>query len=498
MVSFFHVDLNSFFASVEQQLHPELRGRPVGVVPMVAETTCCIAASYEAKRLGVKTGTSVREARQLCPEIVLVTGRPSEYVRIHHLILEAADTVLPVHAVHSIDEFSCRLMGAERERDRALELGRRMKHAIVERVGVCLTSSVGIAPNRWLAKIASDMMKPDGLVIIEPHELPSRLFGLELQDLPGIGPRMDANLRAKGVTSVEQLCGFERHELRALWGSVWGEYMWRWLRGEDVEEPATHRSSIGHEHVLPPAQRNEAGARAVAAKLLAKAATRARHMGYRAGRLVLSLRFEERHPPTRAGSGEPPPGRSGFRWDDGDEAEELNAGAAEDARARGGHSSVGSGAPKRGPRRSWHGEARFPETADTLTLMQALLKLWGERPKGTPFKVGVTLVDVIPDGSATGALFEGARRRGRLAQAMDRINAHLGRNSVYFGAMHGAEHAAPMRIAFSHIPDRTMAEVAAEMSNEMLAPFHPPGGKNRETPVRNRQSEEGVENRNRE
>src|ERR1700753_4350975 len=121
------VDLNSYFASVEQEVRPELRGRPVGVVPMVADTTVCIAASYEAKAYGVKTGTVVADAKRMCPEIVFVEGRHEIYVDYHHRILEAIETCIPVSSVQSIDEMACRLIGRERPLQAALDLGLRVK-----------------------------------------------------------------------------------------------------------------------------------------------------------------------------------------------------------------------------------------------------------------------------------------------------------------------------------------------------------------------------------
>jgi len=121
-INYLFLDMNSYFASVEQQLRPELRGKPVAVVPMLAETTCCIAVSYEARRYGIKTGTRVQDARLLCPRLELVEARPKEYIRIHHQILRAVDTVLPVEAVLSIDEMVCKLMGREKEPAHALRL----------------------------------------------------------------------------------------------------------------------------------------------------------------------------------------------------------------------------------------------------------------------------------------------------------------------------------------------------------------------------------------
>ncbi len=121
------VDLNSYFASCEQEARPELRGRPVGVVPMMADTTCCIAASYEAKAFGVKTGTIVADAKRMCPEIVLVEARHELYTEFHHRIVEAVESCVPVTAVCSIDEMACRLIGRERPLLAALDLGMKVK-----------------------------------------------------------------------------------------------------------------------------------------------------------------------------------------------------------------------------------------------------------------------------------------------------------------------------------------------------------------------------------
>src|ERR1700688_2846148 len=108
---FLHIDLNSFFASVEQQLHPEYRNRPLAVVPTQADTTCCIAASYEAKALGIKTGTQVGEAKKICPEIVLIEGNHGEYAAYSHKIAAAVERCCPVAHTPSIDEMVCELMG---------------------------------------------------------------------------------------------------------------------------------------------------------------------------------------------------------------------------------------------------------------------------------------------------------------------------------------------------------------------------------------------------
>jgi hypothetical protein len=231
-IKYLFLDMNSYFASVEQQLRPELRGRPVAVAPMLTETTCCIAASYEAKRYGIKTGTLVQDARLLCPGLEVVEARPKEYIRIHHQILRAVDTVLPIEAVLSIDELVCKLMGREQEPAEALRLGAQVKQAIYRQVGEQLRCSVGLGPNRFLAKVAAEMHKPDGLTLLRLADLPHRLYSLALRDLPGIGPGMEQRLFKHGVTTVEELYRLSVLQLSQVWGSrVHGFAWWHRLRG---------------------------------------------------------------------------------------------------------------------------------------------------------------------------------------------------------------------------------------------------------------------------
>src|SRR5574343_768286 len=184
------VDFNSYFASVEQQLDPALRGRPVGVVPVMADSSCCIAASYEAKAFGIKTGTRVSDAKRRCPDIVLILADHARYVQVHQQALAVVDRIVPVLQVVSIDEMECELTGRWRERERAVRLAQQVKAALLTEEGECMRTSVGIAPNRLLAKLASDMHKPDGLTVIEPHEIPDRLLHLPVSSINGIGPRM--------------------------------------------------------------------------------------------------------------------------------------------------------------------------------------------------------------------------------------------------------------------------------------------------------------------
>lgn len=410
------IDFNSYFASVEQQLQPRLLGRPVAVVPVMSERTCCIAASYEAKARGVRTGTKVYDAIRLCPTIELVQSRPREYVKMHHRLVQAIESCIPVQTVHSIDEMACRLLGAERQRGNAVEIARRIKRAI-GREFEHIRCSIGIAPNRFLAKVGTDMQKPDGLVVIEKSDLPHALHRLDLIDLPGIGPRMLKRLNRAGIHSVEELCALSEHGLCSIWKSVLGRYWFHWLRGEDVPDIPTHKSSIGHQHVLPPELRTEEGARAVAIKLLHKAAARMRHLGYWARQMTVFVDLREQG--------------SWSAW-----------------RRLGGGAGV----------------------QDTLSLVRAFVPLWASRPPGEPLMVDVTLHNLVHDKYATLPLFPEERHERRLAEVMDAINRKFGRNSAYLACMHEARDAAPMGIAFSSVPDLDLPDAWGRAEAETDTP----------------------------
>lgn len=419
-VNWLFVDLNSYFASVEQQVRPELRGRPVGVVPALVDTTCCIAASYEAKALGVRTGTIVADAKKMCPEIVLVEGRHELYRDFHHQIVEAVESCVPVTAVCSIDEMACRLMGRERGLRAALDLGLRVKGTIRERVGECLRSSVGLATNRYLAKVASDMEKPDGLVALPLDILPEALRTLTLRDLPGIGARTEKRLNEKGIRTMEELLALSDEKAETLWGSVWGGRMAHWLRGEDFEMAENeHMKSLSHQHVLAPEMRTAEKAYAVAHKLLHKAAMRLRSHGLWASSIGLAIGFA-----VPRGQGAAPVSTYGV------------------------------------PSKGWHAELRLAECQDNGTLIAALQKLWEQRPAGGdfdhPYFIGVSLNNLVPDRLHTLNLFDaldGEQRRTRLLATMDELNNKYGMSTLAPATMLAAYKAAPTRIAFHSIPE---------------------------------------------
>ena len=284
------MDLNSYFASVEQQENPKLRGRPVAVVPMATEHTCAIAASYEAKAYGIKTGTIIRDARKMCPNLICVPARHDIYVRYHNLILEEFIKHAPINKVWSIDEWSCRLPPNKRNITAIEALSAKIKRGIHENVGEAINCSIGVASNSLLAKIGSDMQKPDGLTILDQSNLQEKLFALKLTALPGIGINMEKRLNCAGIHTIEQFWNISPKHARRIWGSVQGERFWYWLHGYDFEEPETQRNyMIGHSRVLDINLRTPEKARLMARRLLTKATYRLRRKGFYAGTLSLGV-----------------------------------------------------------------------------------------------------------------------------------------------------------------------------------------------------------------
>ena len=402
-----YVDFDSFFASAEQHFQPRLRGRPVGVVPVDSEHTGLIAVSREAKARGVKRGTGVREARQICPGIVLVTARHERYVELHHAIVETIGSIVPVKAVCSIDEMVCALLPSEQAR--ALTLASRVKSAVASRIGPALTCSVGLGPNELIAKIAAEMEKPDGLVAIHPDDLPGPLMCLPLTDIPGIAKGNAARLARAGISDMGALWRLQPKELRRLWGSVEGERLWMGIHGYAVERPETHRRMFGHGRVLPSGWRNLSGAYACARVLLVKAANRMRRAGFAARSLALWLTDRD---------------------------------------------SAG-----------WYGEEKFQPAWDDPSLLASLSRLFSHAEREIPKRnlgrsVHVTLHDLAPMKDAEGDLFgfteeaQRRRRQERLSLLADRFNAAHRKTLLHWGpwiSIPGGY--AGAKIAFNRIPD---------------------------------------------
>jgi DNA polymerase IV len=405
------LDLNSYFASVEQQDRPELRGRPVAVVPVETDRTCAIAASYEARPFGIRTGTMIHEARQKCPGLVCVLARHDRYAEYHTRIRAEIENHLPVTHVVSIDEVACQLIGSLREPAAAEALARRIKRGLRENIGEHIRCSIGLSTNRFLAKLASDLQKPDGLVTLHPRELPARVRDLRLTDLCGISGAMQARLFAAGIWDMEALWAAPLEQLRRVWGGIPGERFWFQLRGVELPSPPTQRGMIGHSHVLGPENRTLDRAEQVLRRLTLKAAARLRQEGFYTTLLQVSVRLE------------------------------------------------------RGPRVTE--ESRFAPLCDSPGCLGEVSKVWlrlgRELGPAVIKQVAVSLLGLVPaDRLRQLDLFPADNpaalrlklRRERLSQTLDAVNRKLGRDTLTVGLPQAdvSRHTGA-KIAFNRVPE---------------------------------------------
>lgn len=398
MLKWLLFDLNSYFASCEQQEDPSLRGKPVAVVPMITDSTSVIAASYEAKKYGIKTGTRVSDAKRMCPRLILKSGNHRLYTEYHHKIVKAVEEVLPIKKVLSIDEVACELIGREREPLTAAKIAQQMKDHVRAVVGSEIKSSVGIGPNILIAKIASDMQKPDGLVIVPTSQILQKIGPLPIEALPGVGVQMKIRLNAKGYFTIADFMKVPEQELRKHWGSIWGLRVARELMGEEIafnKNPLAN--SVGHEHVLPPVFRTPEKAFMVLSKLLMKAAARIRDEKLKARRLQVYVKFTD------------------------------------DTRLE--------------------NTVSFSETDDSAYLLRELKKIYAVRKDQRPVKVAVVLGDLI-SGPAQMSLFDSPKTNS-INHALDTINTKYGANTLFMANTKEVLSSAKTRISFNHIPEVT-------------------------------------------
>lgn len=381
-----YLDMNSFFASVEQHLDPALRGRPVAITAVDSDAGACVAASYEAKAFGVKTGTRVADARRMCPGIIFRPSRHRIYVSFNLAVADILDRHAELTHIRSVDEFQLALSGEAQTLDGATALVTRLKAAVAGEIGPCLRFSAGFGPNHLLAKIAGKLHKPDGCAWLAAENMPDRIAHLALDDLPGISRAMKDRLIRAGVCDVVQLCQLDPRHARMIWRSVEGERFVRMLQGMDIPIQPTQRGGFGNSKVLAPEFRDPRAAYRVGRWLVEKATARLRRDGRVAARFSLVVSFMDRP-----------------------------------AYAR--------------------GVSCFPsqDTAFFLRLHRALWRaLWRAGRPGQVLSLGVNLTDVTlldhRQGDLLAPLTPAERTRGeRVSVAVDQINARFGDGVIRYG-----------------------------------------------------------------
>ncbi len=385
------LDMNSFFASVEQQVQPSLRGKPIGVAPYTGGTGCIIAASKEAKAKGVKIGR-VSEMKKICPDIKIVESRPALYMIYHKEIKKLIESFTPYYEPLSIDEFVLLLTPREQNYNTAVKLGQNLKKAIKERVGDYLTCSVGIGPSKFLAKMAGERKKPDGLTVVQLSELKKFYSSLKLLDITGINFRMQYRLNFYKIYSPADFFNCSLSRLRQILNHPGRLWYYR-LRGFEVDDFTIKNKTVGHSHVLPPEYRSLKGAQAVIRKLIFKAGKRLRAERLWATGVSVSVGF---------------------------------------------FNTEGFGQSKK--------TAAFCDTRSFSDHIFDILKKC--RWRGKPIYVSICAFGLVKMGGEQISLIKEIEKQKSLAKAIDLINDNFGPEAVFPASMFFARDTAPDRIPF--------------------------------------------------
>lgn len=248
-----HIDLNSCFATVEQQSRPLLRGRPIAVVNRRTENTAIITASYEAKKYGVKVGMRFKEAKLLVPDIIAVETDPAKYRFVYHKMMDMMKTYSPHVTMKSIDEGVIDFKHAtDRMRSRDLrDIGEEIKQRMKDEIGSAMRCNVGVSTNRFLAKTAAGLHKPDGLDVITHENLRDTFAAMKLTDLTGIAKQNEHRLNAVGIDTPLQFLDASAETLhKMVFKSVCGDEWYQRLRGYEVDDRVFDLKTVGRQYVL--------------------------------------------------------------------------------------------------------------------------------------------------------------------------------------------------------------------------------------------------------
>lgn len=285
---YLHADLDAFYASVEQRDRPELRGRPVIVGGGVV-----LAASYEAKARGIQTAMGGRRARRLCPDAIVVAPRMSAYTEASRAVFAVFRDTTPWVEPLSIDEAFLDVGGLRRLRGEPVEIARELRRRVREEVGLPIT--VGIATTKFLAKVASDAAKPDGLLLVPPGGELAFLHPLPVERLWGVGPVTSAKLRDRGITTVGQVARLSEQTLVAMAGRAAGRRLHALAHNRDPRriETGRRRRSVGAQCALGFRRRTPEQVEAVLTGLVDRVSARLRKGRRTARTVVVRLRFDD-------------------------------------------------------------------------------------------------------------------------------------------------------------------------------------------------------------
>ena len=409
-----HIDLNSCFATIEQQANPFLRGKPIAVAAYATPNGCILAPSIEAKKYGIKTGMRVKDGRVLCPSLIVLPPDPWKYRNVHlalrGLLSEYTNDFYP----KSIDEFVLNLDGYSELPLRfspykvvaqypipspmhaiALEVKRRIK----KEIGEWLTVSIGIAPNRFLAKVASSLRKPDGLDEINKDNFLEVYKNLELTDLPYIKVQNAARLNNMGIFTVLDFYSAPIWRLKAAFESINGYYWYVRLHGWEIDDIVFARRSYGNSYALPKPLSTSDELSPILSKLVEKTGARLRRAGYKARGIHVAISY-------RDGS-------------------------------------------------FWHKGRSFPKVFfDSRDIYKEAYKIMLDSPYKKPVReLAVACFNLIKLSLTQLELFNDIVKRQSLVKAVDKINERWGSFIITPARMLGTQNSVPDRIAFGGVKE---------------------------------------------
>jgi DNA polymerase-4 len=394
-----HVDINSCFATIEQQANPSLRGKPIAVAAYASPRGCILAASYEAKRMGVKTGMRVFEGKKLCPYLQVLPPDAPKYRAVHLQMKTLLSDYTPRVFPKSIDEFvlhfeNCELMYPQGLVPAAEEIKKRIKLEI----GDAITVSIGISTNRFLAKQASNYKKPDGLTVIDIHNYQSIYASLLPTDLTGIKSANQARLHANGIYSVMEMYNAPVWKLKAAFSGAPGYYWYLRLRGLPIDDVEFGRRSYGNSYSLPTPFATKEELSPIITKLVTKTSKRVRHAGYIAKGAHLAISYKD-----------------GSYW----------------------HKGAVSSIP----------------LFSTHDMYQAIMHLFDQTEERPVRNVAVSVFDLSKNTNLQLSLFSNTLRTEKLMKSVDEINDRWGDYVITPARMVTATQAVPDRIAFGGVKE---------------------------------------------
>jgi len=395
-----HIDLNSCFATIEQQANSLLRGKPIAIAAYTTPSGCILAPSIEAKEYGIKTGMRVREGRLLYPDLIVLPSDPEKYRNVHVSLRKILRNYTNDFIPKSIDEFVLNFDGYPiLTRNSMYQIGKQIKQRIKNEIGEWLTVSVGIAPNRFLAKLASNLRKPDGLDEINKSNYLETYSKIVLTDLSGIKVRNAARLVSVGIHSVVDFYRADVRTLKAAFSSINGYYWYLRLRGWEIDDFELGRKSYGNSYALSKPLITPEELSPILSKLVEKMGRRLRHADYKARGIHISIAYRD--------------------WS------------------------------------HWHKGVSFSKVLfDSRDIYKKAFKIMCSAPYKKPVReLAVSCFNLLKSDFSQLELFEDVVKKESLVKAIDKVNEYWGHFIISPARMINAKEAVPDRIAFGGVKE---------------------------------------------